>query len=172
MIREPIHSEKIIVKYMDSMILPRAKESGPQERGIETRKQVRDNEKESSIQLEKELLLKSSTKFDKGDDISYEDPIEDDLEDLDFVQEIELNEAITAWLEVLENRAREGGDDSELEGEPPECVDWWACECCYTADLIDWDGNSVNQAIARAMKDLETQTIPESLVEQGGLGKD
>ena len=35
-----------------------------------------------------------------------------------------------------------------------------------------WDGNSVNQAIARAMKDLETQTIPESLVEQGGLAKD
>ena len=53
---EPIHSEKIIVKYMDSMILPRAKESGPQERGIETRKQVRDNGKESSRQtLEKEL---------------------------------------------------------------------------------------------------------------------
>ena len=115
MMKELIHSEEIIVKYKDSMILPRAKESGPQERGIETRKQDRDH-KGSSIQtLEQELLLKSSTKFDKGDDISYEDPIEDDLEDLDFVQEIELNEAITAWLEVLENRAQEGGDDSELE---------------------------------------------------------
>ena len=145
MMREPIHSEKIIVKYKDSMILPRAKESGPQERGIETRKQDRDH-KGSSIQtLEQELLLKSSTKFDKGDDISYEDPSEDNFEDLDSVQEIELiNEAITAWLEVLENLAQEGGDDPELEGETPECVDWWACECCYTADLIDWDGNSVN----------------------------
>ena len=151
MMREPIHSEKIIVKYKDSMILPRAKESGPQERGIETRKQDRDHKRSSIQTLEQELLLKSSTKFDKGDDISY---------------------AITAWLEARENLAQEGGDDPELEGETPECVNWWACECCYTADLVDWDGNSVNQAIARAMKDLETQTIPESLVEQGGLAKD
>ena len=168
MMREPIHSEKIIVKYKDSMILPRAKESEPQERGIETRNRIRDNGKESNIQtIEKDLLLESSTNFDKGDDISDE---EDDLEDPDH--EIELEVAITAWLEARENRAQEGGDDSELEGEPPECVDWWACGCCYTTDLIDWDENSVNQAIARAMKDLETQTIPEPLVEQGALGKD
>ena len=136
---------------------PALKESGPQERGIETRKQVRDN-KGSSIQtLEKELLLKSSTKFDKGDDISFEDPSEDNFEDLDSVQEIELiNEPITAWLEeVLENLDQEGGDDPELEGETPECVNWWSCECCHTADLIDCDGYSLNQAITKAMKDLE-----------------
>ena len=83
MMKELIHSEEIIVKYKDSMILPRAKESEPQERGIETRNRVCDNEKESSIQtIEKELLLKSSTNFDKGDDISDEDPFEDDFEEL------------------------------------------------------------------------------------------
>ena len=41
----PIHKKNIIVKYLDSMILPRAKESEPQERGIETRNRIRDNEK-------------------------------------------------------------------------------------------------------------------------------
>ena len=74
MMKEPIHSEKIIVKYKDSMILPRAKDyqkSGPQERGIETRKLKGDQtlaltiqnryHRGSSIQtLEQELLLKTS----------------------------------------------------------------------------------------------------------------
>merc|ERR1712208_40962 len=131
----------------------------------------------SSIRtLEQELLLKTpKQKIDKGetvvetnpeqglpaereqgDDISDEDPSEDNFENLDSVHEIELiNEPITAWLEeVLENLDQEGGDDEELEGETPECVNWWSCECCHTADLIDGEGNSLSQAIARAMKDL------------------
>ena len=60
MVKGPIHSEKIIVKYKDSMILPRAKKSGPQERGLETRKQNRDHRGSSIQTLEQELLLKTS----------------------------------------------------------------------------------------------------------------
>ena len=64
--------------------------------------------------------------------------------------------ASTAWLEeVLENLDQEEDDDTDLEGETPECVNWWSCECCHTADLIDGEGNSLNQAITKAMKDLE-----------------
>ena len=95
MVREPINSEKIIVKYKDSIILPKAKKSGLQERGIETRKLKGDQtlaltiqnryHRGSSIQtLEQELLLKTSkqkidkrnlsTKIDKGETVVETNP--------------------------------------------------------------------------------------------------
>ena len=69
-------------------------------------------------------------------------------------------------MELIEYLDHEGDDDTELEGEAPECVNWWLCESWDTLDLLDFDEDSLSQAITQVIKELDP-LLSKRRTEQG-----